>query len=283
LSDSNTNFEKGIKIPCVPNEDGTFTASFSELKPNTKYFCKVYAEGEYGYSERVFTCYTDAIKKERTEYYVVYMYKGLTEVERSFEVKVKPGEKLSYKFPMQKNGYVFAGWFLDAEFEEAYDMSFTQTECKDFNLYAKWVPVDLAATLKLVGATSQFVFATEAGCGYIEPIPDAKPGYIFTGWYSDEDCTLLFDFATPAENPGETVIYAGWKSEKEEETTTEETTETVTETETEALTTTENVETTENSQGKSGSSSVVVIIIVIAAVVVVAVIVVVVVVKKKKK
>lgn len=283
LSKSNTDFENGTKIPCVPDENGSFSAEFTELTPNTKYFCKVYAEGEFGYSERVFSCYTDSIKKERTEYYVVYLYKGLTDVERSYEVKVKPGNTLSYNFPMQKNGYVFGGWFLDADFEEAYDMAFTQTVCNDFSLYAKWIPADLAATLKIVGATSKFVFATEAGSPYIEPIPEPKSGYIFTGWYSDEACTLPFDFESPAENPGETVIYAGWKSEKEEETTTVETTIETTTSEPATETVTETAgEVTTGESGKNNSSSTV-IIIVVAVVAVIAVAAVVVIITKKKK
>jgi len=283
LSKSNTDFENGIKVACKPEEDGTFTALFEDLTPNTKYFCKVYAEGKYGYGERVFTCYTDQIKKERTEYYVVYMYKGLTEVERSYEVKVKPGNTLSYNFPMEKYGYVFGGWYYDSDFEEAYDMSFTQTTCKDFSLYAKWVPVDLAATLKLVGATSKYVFATEAGSPYIAPIPEAKAGYIFTGWYADEECTLPFDFETPAEEPGETIIYAGWKSEKEEETTVETTIETTTEEVTEEVTTNKPEETTDKNQGQSSSNTLVIVLVIVGVVVVAAVIVVVVIAKKKKK
>ena len=282
LSKSNTDFENGIVIPCKPEADGTFTAVFEGLTSNTKYFCKVYAEGKYGRGEKVFTCYTDQVKKERTEYYVVYLYKGLTDVERSNEVKIKPGNTLSYNFPMEKRGYLFAGWYYDADFEEAYDMSFTQTTCTDFSLYAKWVPVDLAATLKLVGATSKYVFATEAGSPYIEPIPDARPGYIFTGWYSDEECTLPFDFETPAENPGETVIYAGWKSEKEEETTTVETTIETTAEVTEEITT-EKTDVTTDKKQEQGSSNTLVIVLVIVGVVVIAAIVVVVVVTKKKK
>ena len=283
LSKSNSDFENGTKIACKPDEDGSFKAVFEGLSSNTKYFCKVYAEGKYGYSERIFSCYTDQIKKERTDYYVVYLYKGLTDVERSYEVKIKPGNTLSYNFPMEKYGYLFAGWYYDSDFEQAYDMSFTQTTCTDFSLYAKWVPVDLAATLKLVGATSKYVFATEAGSPYIAPIPEAKAGYIFTGWYADEECTLPFDFETPAEEPGETIIYAGWKSEKEEETTTVETTiETTTSEVTEEVTTGKSDVTTEKNQGQ-GSSNTLVIVLVIVGVVAVAAVVVVIIITKKKK
>ncbi|MBQ9866582.1 MAG: InlB B-repeat-containing protein [Lachnospiraceae bacterium] len=45
-------------------------------------------------------------------------------------------------------------------------------------------------------------------------IPYTSPsaeGYIFTGWYSDEDCTKVYDFDTPITK--KTVIYAGWLSE----------------------------------------------------------------------
>ncbi len=45
-------------------------------------------------------------------------------------------------------------------------------------------------------------------------IPYTSPsaeGYIFTGWYSDEDCTKVYDFNTPINK--NTVIYAGWLNE----------------------------------------------------------------------
>ena len=41
--------------------------------------------------------------------------------------------------------------------------------------------------------------------------PPSAEGYIFTGWYSDEDCTKVYDFNTPINK--NTVIYAGWLSE----------------------------------------------------------------------
>ena len=193
------------------------------------------------------------------------------------------GKKPAKPADPTRKGYVFGGWYYDSDFEEAYDMSFTQTTCTDFSLYAKWVPVDLAATLKLVGATSKYVFATEAGSPYIAPIPEAKAGYIFTGWYADEACTLPFDFETPAEEPGETVIYAGWKSEKEEETTVETTIETTTEEVTEEVTTNKSdVTTTDKNQGQGSSNTLVIVLAIVGVVVMVAVIVVIVIMKKKK-
>ena len=47
-----------------------------------------------------------------------------------------------------------------------------------------------------------------------KPQPDPElAGYIFTGWYTDEECKHEFDFATPV--TGNMTLYAGWLDESE--------------------------------------------------------------------
>lgn len=47
-----------------------------------------------------------------------------------------------------------------------------------------------------------------------EPQPPTREGYVFTGWYSDENCVYLWDFAT-AHVSQDMTLYAGWEAAKE--------------------------------------------------------------------
>lgn len=281
---SNPNSSNGIVKECNIDEDGNFYCDITELESNTKYFYKAIVEGKDEKTERINYFYTDFIKKERTDYYVVYMYKGITDVERSFEVKVKPGEVLSYKFPMTKRGYTFCGWYLDAEYKTRYDMSYTQTECKDFNLYGKWVEDDNVSTLVLVGAESKKpIYSCELGDTFEEIVVQERPGYEFVGWYSDEDCIMEFDFTKPTDITGEIKIYAKWALEGGVETvesTNNETTETTTIDETTQISSETHTE--ENPQENNKNNSTLLIVVLIIVGVAIIAVVCIIIIKKKK-
>ena len=252
--------ENGTKIDFgFDPETNEFVHTFTELKDNKKYFCKLVVESDHGTAERTAVGYTKAIQKPRTDYYVIYCYKGLLDVERSYEVKVKPGETFNYTFPMQKRGYEFCGWYLDSELTQRYDMGFTQDVCTDFSIYAKWALEDNVATLKLVNATSKYkMFAAEVGDTFAEPVPTEKEGYTFAGWFKDEALTVAFDFEEQIQDAEEVTIYAKWvKEEKPEETTetttTEETAVTTTATETAESTTTVDETTKPDGNGGCGA------------------------------
>lgn len=216
--------ENGTKVAvAVDEETGRYLYKFEGLTENTKYFCRLVMNCEFGTIDKISVGYTQAIPKERTDYYVIYCYKHLTDVERSYEVRVKPGEVFTYAFPMTKNGYTFCGWYLDEELTERFDMGFTQEKCLDFALYAKWVENGGAANLILSGATAKYpVFAAEVGDTFAEPIPEEKAGYTFCGWYADEDFSTLYDFAEMIEEPEDVTVYAKWEKNSEETTSSSE-------------------------------------------------------------
>ncbi len=45
-----------------------------------------------------------------------------------------------------------------------------------------------------------------------EPEAPSREGYAFTGWYTDESCTTLWDFETDAVS-ADMELYAGWAAE----------------------------------------------------------------------
>lgn len=286
---SNPTIENGTKYACQPDESGKFTLQLLDLEPNTKYFVKMYLTGNNGTSEKINVFYTDSIKKERTDYYVVFMYKGITDVERSYEVKVKPGETLKYNFPMTKRGYTFCGWYKDAEYTELYDMGFTQTKCDDFSLYGKWVTDDNVATLRLEGAESKYLyFPCEVGTTFGYVTPKERDGYTFAGWYLDEERTIEADFDQIIPDAIEYVIYAKWDKETTPDPVTETTavtTETTTtvQTETTIETTTTPISTTNGGSGENQSGSIITLVIIAGVGLVVLVVVVLLITRKKKK
>ncbi|MGN1095021.1 MAG: InlB B-repeat-containing protein, partial [Eubacteriales bacterium] len=195
-------------------------------------------------------------------------------------VTVKLGEKFTYSFPMTKSGYSFCGWYLDEALTQKFDMDFTQDEAKDFNIYAKWVPENEAATLVVSGATvKNKVFAVLPGETFIEPIIAEKEGYIFAGWYADEAFTKAFDFSAPVEATGKVTVYAKWDADPSATTQTTETTSTTAAENTPGATT----DVGGGDNDNTPSTTTIIVIAVIAAVVLVGVVAVIIVKKNSSR
>lgn len=276
---STEDFSKIIEeVYLKPESDGTFTYVFGSLKEKTNYYFKVETTGSNGTSVRTFNGYTKATPKERTDDYIVYMYKGLTAANRAYEKIVKCGEVLSYTFPMEKSLEKFAGWYLDPEYTEKYNMSFTKTTCEEMYIYARWIVNENAVTLNISGATPVYpLFAIRTGEHFEEPEIKSAEGKTFKGWFADPEYTVPFNFDDPIDEAGEITVYALWENNAPAETT--ETTSTV-ETTAPIETTTTGESTAEPSENKGGTT---VIIVVVAIVVIAAAAAAVVIVTKKKK
>jgi oligopeptide transport system substrate-binding protein len=61
------------------------------------------------------------------------------------------------------------------------------------------------------GGTPVKAITVKIGEKISEPEDPTKEGYTFTGWYTDKECTKLFDFSTPIK--GNMTLYAGWTTE----------------------------------------------------------------------
>ena len=111
-----------------------------------------------------------------------------------------------YTDQMTLDGYVFKGWYLDknlSEYVRALDVSNV-----DITLYAKWAKVYNVSFESNGGSTVQNL-SVEDGKIAEEPEEDpVKAGYLFDGWYSDNEFKRAFDFYQ--EIHADTVIYAKW-------------------------------------------------------------------------
>ena len=110
----------------------------------------------------------------------------------------------------------FAGWYDNANcVGDPY--SFATMPSNDVALYAKWVLPTKNTTIHLnyEGAGEPQVIQVTKGqlvdaslLPSEEELEEHNPGYDFTGWYTDENCTVKFDQNRPIE--ADTTIYAGW-------------------------------------------------------------------------
>ena len=205
-------FKDAKSVSVKPNTDGTYEVNFDSLTHSTYYYVRTTIgtkNGEFTDTEKVMTT---MVKVEDTSKYKVNFYRGLTENDRAYSQTAKVGEALVLKFPMKKTGYVFAGWYTDAEFTNFYDVSIPKTEPGDIDLYAKWVKEGEAATLTVKGATlvNDKVNGTGAaavGGTFNEPVVVLNDGESVE-WYADEALTTPFDFTKTIESASPVTIYA---------------------------------------------------------------------------
>ena len=263
-------------IDVQTDADGKYAGIFDGLTSKTFYYTRVvyhFEEGDFYYD-------SDATTKNPVDPSVclVSFFRGLTENDKAFEQKVSVGEPIVVKFPMNKEGYVFAGWYTDLELTQYYEVS-NPSEAGEVVLYAKWVEADKAAQLIVKGATLVNDKVNPAGYAAVgetfrEPVVTAQEGKKVV-WYADEACTTLFDFSKTVDSTDAVTIYAKYEDDVPEETDPPVTTPEETTADTAGTT-------TSNEEDPSGLSTGAIVAIV-AVVVVIVVVVVLVVVKKKKE
>ena len=119
---------------------------------------------------------------------------------------VAHGTKVSAPASPSEYGYNFEGWYTDANGNNPFDFDTLITT--DITLFAKWTPKSYKVTFKTDKATPYH----EQNVAYknfaTKPSAPGKPGYIFDGWYEDEDCHDEFNFGTAI--TGDITLYAKW-------------------------------------------------------------------------
>lgn len=114
-----------------------------------------------------------------------------------------------YADPMtydDNEGNVIAGWYTDPECNEEYD--FTEPVMGDMTLYAKWGVARFVTFDDGIDGNEDVVSTVANGEPVAKPADPVREGYDFAGWYTDEACTVAYDFAAPV--VGDMTLYAKW-------------------------------------------------------------------------
>lgn len=118
--------------------------------------------------------------------------------------------KITEPKSLEKEGYTFTGWYIDEECTQPYDFNTYPTG--DLTIFAGWSTNAYTISFDTNGGNEleSLVVASDAT---IPELPNStKDGYIFGGWYIDEDCTQRYDYVKmPAKN---LLLFAKWEVSK---------------------------------------------------------------------
>ena len=116
------------------------------------------------------------------------------------------GESLTIPADPTKDGYTFAGWYLDENCETEFDLTvFPET---DLSVYAKWAINKYTITFVENDGTDVDDITQEYQSPVTKPADPTKDGYTFGGWYIDEKGTQTYVFTTmPLDG---ITLYAKW-------------------------------------------------------------------------
>lgn len=109
-------------------------------------------------------------------------------------------------------GFLFAGWFKDAELKEKASPETTPVSGGDVTYFAGWTPAEAyQIRFDTKGGTVVSSVSVLNGTALAESSVSAptKENYTFTGWYTNAACTAKFNFDTVP--TGNMTLYAGWK------------------------------------------------------------------------
>lgn len=140
--DDNPTLENGKYAEGVLSADGTyFTTTLTGLDAGTRYYYKVVTANENMEGESAVISVFSASQATEKTYFELKLHKYLTNKDKVNTVKVDFGKKIGDALAttyMEKAGYTFCGWYLDAAFTQPYDPDFTMTKYGELELFAKW-------------------------------------------------------------------------------------------------------------------------------------------------
>lgn len=133
---------------------------------------------------------------------------------------VEEGQTVQAPANPTRSGYTFAGWYTQATGGEQFD--FDSAVTGDVTVYAHWNKVNggggtvqppvetetFTVTFDSNGGSAVEEQQVEAGEVAKEPNAPTRDEYVFTGWYTDNACTTLYNFDQGVQS--NLTLYAGW-------------------------------------------------------------------------
>lgn len=208
----NEDFSNAVSVSLTPGTDGTYSHVFTNLDRGATYYTRVVLGTKNGDFSKMIKDIIPQIVVEDTTKYQIRFFRGISNNDKAYSVDAKVGEPVVLTFPMNKSGYVFAGWYLDEAYTERYNVSAGKNDHQDITLYARWVAKDTAAKLTVKGATLVNTKVDETGYGVIgetfhEPTVVLNEGESVL-WFTDNTYTTPFEFNKTIESADAVTVYA---------------------------------------------------------------------------
>lgn len=112
-----------------------------------------------------------------------------------------------------KAGFVFEGWYAEAEFITKVDSAYRVNS--NMTLYAKWISstTECTVTFNVNGGSDVAAQTLTAGQTIAVSPVSTKAGFVFSGWYSDS--ALISAVSFPYTVTGNCTLYAKWTNEND--------------------------------------------------------------------
>ena len=117
------------------------------------------------------------------------------------------GAYLSAPADPSRDGYVFAGWYREADCVHEFVFAGNTMPAQDTTVYAKWTPL-ATLSFEMNGGDPIQSITGEAGTPVSQPADPEREGYVFDGWYQDAAFTTPYTFGTLPE--ASVTVYAKW-------------------------------------------------------------------------
>jgi uncharacterized repeat protein (TIGR02543 family) len=154
------------------------------------------------------TLYARWVENSKKTFTVTFEANGGSSVDRQTVVE---GDTVKKPSTPTKAGYIFIGWYSNANFATLWNFS-TNTVMGDMTLYARWVENSkktFTVTFEANGGSSVDRQTVVEGDTVKKPTTPTKAGHSFGGWCSDIACTTPWDF-TSGKVAGNMTLYAKW-------------------------------------------------------------------------
>lgn len=196
--------ENATTPPEDPTQDGAeFTGWYTDAE------CMQEADFEVAITGDV--TYYAGWKKSGTTVTFDPNYEGGEAITESVSI----GAAVSTPATPEREGYIFNGWYTDAENTESFDFSTTVSE--DMTLYAGWDEDDgnskkVTYMMNMDNPAETYDVVPVKVLSYAAAPSISQEGYYLEGWYTDAECTEGFDFSTERIRDDIT-LYAHWLKE----------------------------------------------------------------------
>ena len=123
---------------------------------------------------------------------------------------VSSGSTVTQPSNPTRNEYDFTGWYTDIDCTNKYD--FENQITSSFTLYAGWEIKNYTITFNANGGIflDNLTQTVPSGNSIYVPIEPTRELFVFVGWYTDQACTVLYDFNKQVTSSF--TLYAGWDS-----------------------------------------------------------------------